>query len=190
MTDARVTTRFSATTAARRSSTATRSRPIRSPAPWRSPASTSSSDQKLLARIARLEAQLRAGLTPLLRPPDRRRRACPRRRRAPSNCVRQARRRTPAGISIGSARACRRRSSTAACCSGRSATSLYFMPPYVITDDEVDWAIEPDRTGELEQDVRAGGWGSGLGARGFGWGYTPYRFLIRYQPRFTWRDLL
>ena len=108
----------------------------------------------VLARIAPARsASCATGSTPLARAADRRRRARHRRRRR----RRAGRRQGDAG--------CRRVSGSASVRGSPSAflerglllrplgNVLYFMPPYVITDDEVDWAIA--QIGEVLQEVRA-----------------------------------
>jgi adenosylmethionine-8-amino-7-oxononanoate aminotransferase len=108
-------------------------------------------EQNLLARLARLEAQLRAGLTPLLQFP----------------IVGDVRVLGGVGaIELVSDKATKDaggyldqigpRLSSAFLERGLLLRPLgnvvYFMPPYVITDDEVDWAIA--QIGEVLQEVR------------------------------------
>ncbi len=108
-------------------------------------------ENDLLPRIARLEAQLRAGLTPLLRLP----------------IVGDVRVLGGVGaVELVSDKATKDAGGYLDQIGPRLSAAfierglllrplgnvLYFMPPYVITDDEVDWAI--DQIGEVLQEVR------------------------------------
>ena len=118
----RSTRRFSATTARRRSFTATRSRRTRWRAPWRSRASICSTKRRRSNASAQLEGWLRQGLAPLASLPS----VGDVRVIGGVGIVelvgRQSSQDRRPGTWTTSARGWRRRFSIAACCCGRSAT--------------------------------------------------------------------